>query len=50
MHRFTLVLFPAFVVLALLGRRPVVHVAIVVVSALLTVFFVNQFASWIWVA
>jgi hypothetical protein len=50
MHRFTLVLFPAFIVLALLGRRRAAHAAIVVVSALLLAFFTIQFASWMWVA
>lgn len=50
MHRFTLILFPAFIVLALLGRWRAVHAAIVIVSALLLAFFVNQFASWLWVA
>lgn len=50
MHRFTLVLFPAFIVLALLGKWRPVHGAIVVVSALLLAFFTIQFASWLWVA
>lgn len=50
MHRFTLILFPAFIVLALLGRWRPVHGAIVVVSSLLLAFFTIQFASWLWVA
>lgn len=50
MSRFTLILFPAFIVLAKLGRWRPVHVAIVVTSSLLLAFFVNQFASWFWVA
>lgn len=74
MHRFTLILFPAFIVLALLSQAqplqrllglvararrrpppdfpdlPVLHGAIVVVSALLLAFFTIQFASWFWVA
>jgi len=50
MHRFMLVLFPAFIVLAMLGRWRVAHAAIVVVSTVLLAFFINQFASWLWVA
>ncbi len=50
MHRFALILFPAFIVLALLGRRRPVHGALIVVSALLLAFFTIQFASWLWVA
>ena len=50
MHRFTLILFPAFIVLALLGRWRAVHGAIVVLCSLLLAFFTIQFASWFWVA
>jgi hypothetical protein len=50
MHRFALVLFPFFIVLALLGKWRPVHGAIIVVSALLLAFFTIQFASWLWVA
>ena len=50
MHRFMLVLFPAFIVLAMLGRWRVANAAIVVVSTVLLAFFINQFASWLWVA
>lgn len=50
MHRFALVLFPAFIVLALLGRWRPLHGAIMVVSSLLLAFFTIQFASWMWVA
>ena len=50
MHRFTLTLFPAFIVLALLGQRRWVHGAIVAVSALLLAFLTMQFAAWLWVA
>jgi hypothetical protein len=50
MHRFALVLFPLFIVLALLGRRRVVHGGIVLVSALLLALLTNMFVSWLWVA
>ena len=50
MHRFALALFPAFIVLALLGKRRPVHGAIVLVSALLLALLTNMFASWLWVA
>ncbi|HEX5501308.1 MAG TPA: mannosyltransferase family protein [Thermomicrobiales bacterium] len=50
MGRFALILFPAFIVLALVARRRPVYAALVVVSALLLAFFAIQFASWFWVA
>jgi Gpi18-like mannosyltransferase len=50
MHRFTLTLFPAFIVLALLAQRRWAHGAIVAISALLLAFLTMQFASWLWVA
>lgn len=50
MHRFALILFPAFVVLALAGRWRPVHALIMVASAALMALFVNQFATWLWVA
>jgi Gpi18-like mannosyltransferase len=50
MHRFTLTLFPVFIVLALLGKWRPVHGAFVAVSALLLAFLTIQFASWLWVA
>ncbi len=50
MPRFGLVLFPLFLALAALGRRPRVHTAIVVVSALMLGVAVTQWALWQWVA
>jgi hypothetical protein len=50
MHRFALALFPAFIVLALLGRWRPAHAAWVVVSSVLLAFLAIQFASWFWVA
>lgn len=50
MGRFALILFPAFIVLALVARWRPVYAALVVLSALLLAFFAIQFASWFWVA
>lgn len=50
MHRFTLTLFPAFIVLALLGKWRPMHGAIVAISSVLLAFLTIQFASWLWVA
>ncbi len=50
MHRFALVLFPVFIVLALAGKWRPVHVAWVILSTILLAFFTIQFASWLWVA
>jgi hypothetical protein len=50
MHRFALVLFPVFIVLARCGKWRPVHAAIIVVSTILLAFFTIQFASWLWVA
>jgi hypothetical protein len=48
--RFGLVVFPFFLALAVLGRRPRVHTAIVACSALLLGVTVTQWALWQWVA
>jgi hypothetical protein len=48
--RFGLVVFPLFLALAVLGRRPRVHVAIVSVSAILLGVAVAQWSLWQWVA
>jgi hypothetical protein len=48
--RFGLVIFPLFLALAWLGRRPRVHTAIVTLSSLLLGVFVVQWALWQWVA
>jgi len=48
--RFGLTIFPLFLALAVLGGRPRVHTAIVVVSSLLLGVAVAQWALWQWVA
>jgi hypothetical protein len=48
--RFGLTIFPLFLALAVLGGRPRVHTAIVVVSSLLLGVSVAQWALWQWVA
>jgi len=48
--RFGLVVFPLFLALAVLGRRPRVHTAIVTVGALLLGVVTVQWALWQWVA
>ena len=48
--RFGLVIFPLFLALAVVGRRPRAHTAIVTVSALLLGVVAVQWALWQWVA
>ncbi|HUS13635.1 MAG TPA: mannosyltransferase family protein [Chloroflexia bacterium] len=48
--RFALVLFPAFVVLAIAGRRAWVHYTILAVSLLLLALYTIRFTNWYWVA
>lgn len=48
--RFGLVLFPCFLALACVGRRPHVHTAILVVSSVLLGVAVAEWALWQWVA
>jgi mannosyltransferase PIG-V len=50
MPRFGLVLFPCFLALAVLGGRPRVHTAILVVSSVMLGVAVTQWALWQWVA
>jgi hypothetical protein len=50
MPRFGLAVFPIFLALAVVGRRPRVHTAIVAVSAMLLGVAVSQWALWQWVA
>src|SRR5262249_39058494 len=50
MPRFLVTAFPLFVVLAMLGRRPWVHVAILYLSLTLLGVFTVRFAAWYWVA
>jgi hypothetical protein len=48
--RLGLAVFPFFLALALIGRRPRVHTAIVAISALLLGVAVTQWALWQWIA
>ena len=50
MPRFDLVVFPAFMLLAVYGRRPVVNSAIVSLSLTLLGVFTVFFADWYWLA
>jgi Gpi18-like mannosyltransferase len=50
MPRFVLVVFPAFMLLALWGRRPVVNSAIVSLFLPLLGLFTVLFADWYWLA
>jgi hypothetical protein len=50
MPRFGLVVFPFFLALAVLGARPRVHTALIVVSAMLLGIVCVQWALWQWVA
>ncbi len=47
--RYALVLFPAFIVLALAGSRPAVHLSYLAIAALLSALFMAMFAQWYWV-
>jgi hypothetical protein len=48
--RHILVLFPTFVFMASLGRRPAVHRAIAYSSTALLVLLTGMFVQWLWVA
>lgn len=48
--RFLIVLFPAFMVLALVGRNRYAHQLITWTSLLLLALFTIRFANWFWVA
>ena len=48
--RFLIVLFPAFIVLALVGRNRYAHHIIIWVSLLLLALYTIRFANWYWVA
>jgi hypothetical protein len=50
MPRFQLVMFPAFMLLALWGRRPIVNSAIVSLFLPLLGLFTVLFADWYWLA
>jgi len=48
--RFLAVLFPMFIVLALMGRNRYAHQIITWVSLLLLALYTIRFANWYWVA
>ncbi|MEZ4533105.1 MAG: mannosyltransferase family protein [Thermomicrobiales bacterium] len=48
--RFGLVLFPLFIVMAILFRRRIVYLPLAIVSTLLLVWFTLQFSTWYWVS
>ena len=50
MPRFGLVIFPLFMALAVVGRRPRVHTAILATSSIFLGVAVTQWALWQWVA
>lgn len=50
MPRFVLVMFPMYLVLAILGRRPAVHDSLLVVGMCLSGIFMALYAQWYWVA
>ena len=50
MPRFDLVVFPAFILLALWGRRPIVNSVIVSLFLPLLGLFTVLFADWYWLA
>ena len=50
MPRFELVLFPAFIVLALVARRDWLFYLVVVTSLMLQALYLIRFANWFWVA
>jgi Mannosyltransferase (PIG-V) len=50
MPRFVMVIFPAFIVLGLWGRNPLVNSAIVALSLPLLGLFTVLFADWYWLA
>jgi hypothetical protein len=50
MPRYVAILFPAFIALAVWGRREWLDRAIVVISLLLLALFTVMFANWYWVA
>ncbi|MEZ4504790.1 MAG: hypothetical protein R2848_02740 [Thermomicrobiales bacterium] len=48
--RFGLVLFPLFIVMAILFRRRIVYLPLAIISTLLLVWFTLQFSTWYWVS
>ena len=50
MPRFLLVIFPMYLVLAILGRRAVVHDALIAVGMGTAGLYMVLYAQWYWVA
>jgi hypothetical protein len=50
MPRFLLVMFPMYLVLAILGRRTAIHETLLVVGMGLSGLFMVLYAQWYWVA
>jgi hypothetical protein len=51
MSRYLLILFPAFLVLALAGKRsPAFHYFYIVLSIALLAIFFSKFSLWYWLA
>ncbi len=50
MPRFVLVIFPIYLVMAILGRRPAVHDTLLVVGMGIGAVFMVLYAQWYWVA
>lgn len=48
--RFGLVLFPLFIVMAILFRKPVIYLPLAVVSTILLILLTVQFSTWYWVS
>ena len=50
MPRFLLVMFPMYLVLAILGRRAVVHDTLIAVGMGMAGLYMVLYAQWYWVA
>ena len=50
MPRFVLVMFPMYLVLAIIGRRQAVHETMLVVGMCLGGLFMALYAQWYWVS
>ncbi len=48
--RFGLVLFPLFIVMAILFRRRIIYLPLAVISTVLLILLTLQFSSWYWVS
>ena len=48
--RFGLVLFPLFIVMAILFRKRVVYLPLALVSTFLLILLTVQFSTWYWVS